>query len=333
MGWRLPLLLILVTALLTAGCVNPASSPVEEASTPEDVEPSTEASRATWFLTGNMGLTTEAPTSPESARVATGNFYSRWATGAEQPTWRGSSAAGDLLLTGNASLTFWAETEHAVPTTGPRDEGFPEYVAYFGVEGSPTAYASISGPDVMLPGEAVRFDVELTLPPGGLVLEEGAHPVVIVAPVQGQDDRATRLDILVNGTEHPSRVEVAAEPVDLGEPRWHLDEAHEGVLAGSAYAAETSATKHEVPVAVNGSTTRLSVSLTSEGVGVRDIDVALRNPDGDLVARGATPHPEEGIVLHAPALAAGGPGSWTVEVVNYGHAAVAYDLEVGLAGR
>jgi hypothetical protein len=286
---------------------------------------------AVFHLGDGWRLTREEPTRTLPQRLDAGNFYARWAQGRDQPTWRGPALEESLHVTGEAQLTFWVEADPAVATTGPEDQGFPEYVVYFGTQESPVAVASPEGPNVKTAGDPVRITASLPTPPGGMVLEEGSHPVVILAPVQAQDDRGPRLEFLVNATGYDARVEAEAQPVHLPDYNTTTRERFTGTLAGSAYAADGATAAATHPLDVTGSTGRIDLQLGSAGAGVRDIDLQVLGPDGDLVAQSVTPHPTEGVVLHEPTLDEVGPGEWTVRVVNYGHAAVDYAVEASVA--
>lgn len=324
---------LLALALAVGGLAAAAS--LETGDTPvfpsQEIEPAGPGDRVAFHLGGDWGLTRSAPASPVPQRLDAGNFYASWAQGRDQPTWRGPALGESLHVTGEAELTFWVEADPVVATTGPQDQGFPEYVVYFGTLESPIAYASLEGPDVKTAGTPVRVTGTLPTPPGGMVLEEGAHPVVILAPVQAQDDRGPRLEFLVNATTHDARVEADAQPVDLPETETASSERFTGTLAGSAYATSQGPTSATHPLPVNATTARVDVQLGSQGAGVRDIDLALLGPDGDLVAQSVTPHPTEGVVLHAPTIEEVGAGDWTIQVTNYGHAAVDYAVESRLA--
>lgn len=302
--------------------LEPAGTALETAGLPGEVE---------FHLGAGWELTRAEPTRTLPQRLDAGNFYASWAQGRDQPTWQGGALEESLHVTGEAQLTFWVEADPVVATTGPQDQGFPEYVVYFGTRDSPIAYASLEGPDLKTAGDPVRVTGTLPTPPGGMVLEEGAHPVVVLAPVQAQDDRGPRLEFLVNATGYDARVEVQAQPVDLPETETASSERFTGTLAGSAYATSQGPTSATHPLEVDASTERVDVQLGSQGAGVRDIDLALLGPDGELVAQSVTPHPQEGVVLHSPTIEEVGTGDWTIQVTNYGHAAVEYAVEASLA--
>jgi hypothetical protein len=63
-----------------------------------------------------------------------------------------------------------------------------------------------------------------------------------------------------------------------------------------------------------------------QGAGIADIDLELLGAEDEVVARSVTPEAVEGLALREPNVAAVGEGPWTLRVVNYGNAAVEYEL-------
>lgn len=319
--------LVLAIALLAAGCVGSAPDSANQVASQADGTSGAWANQ-TLYLTGDMGTSGAEPTG-EPERVPAGNFYTAWTAGEEQPTWQGSTTETGLHIS-EAKLTFFYTAESATATTGPQGEGFPEFVVYVGTEAAPRGWASVEGPDVVQNGEQVRVEANLSLPAGGLVLPAGVEPVVKLAPVQGQGSQEnTRIEFLVNGTETPSRAELTARTMDVEESRATEVVDGGGTLAGSAYATgsggETSSAEHEVQI--EDRHVGLVASLERvQGAGVADIDLQLVGPDGEVRAQSVTPEDDEGLALYAANVEAIGTGTWTLRVVNYGNAAVEYDL-------
>jgi hypothetical protein len=322
---RILVVSLLAVVALLAGCLGVGDPATEEQSS-DPVSGEASANR-TLYLHGEDQLAHREPAG-EPERVPAGSFYTAWAQGEPQPTWTGSALDTSLHVS-DVELTFFYTAESATATTGPQDQGFPEFVVYLGTEQAPMAWASVEGPDVVQEGEVVNVRAELSLPAGGLVLPEGVEPVVKLAPVQGQGSAPeTRIEFLVNGTETPSRAELAAEAIELGEvePRSLLDET--GTLAGSAYALgadeQTTADTYEIdPEGLAGLEARLE---RVQGAGIADIDLELLGAEDEVVARSVTPEAVEGLALREPNVAAVGEGPWTLRVVNYGNAAVEYEL-------
>ncbi len=328
---RILALAILVSISVAAGCLGtetdadqgPPGAPASGLASDGTVE---------LHLTQAMGLTRAAPVEEEPQRVGVGDFYATWTTGDEQPTWTGAPLEGNLLVE-NATLTFFYTSDTAVATTGPEDQGFPEFVVYVGTEAAPMGWASLQGPDVVQQGEIVQINATFSLPTGGLVLPAGAEPVVKIAPVQAQQQEGSSMQILVNSTRTPSRATLSASPIELetSQAEQVLDEA--GTLAGSAYAlgqtegATSQTYEIEVPDGALGLTAQLE---RTTGAGVADIDLEARGPDGEVVAMSVTPEDDEGLGLYAPNLAAVGPGTWQLRVTNYGNVAVQFTLQAHL---
>ncbi len=312
--------------LLAAGCLateEPNSrSPGSQSATERFELPET------LYLDADTRLRGDAPTDQEAEGVPVGSFYTAWAEGAEQPTWTGPALSSPARVT-NATLTFYYTAETTVATTGPQDQGFPEFVVYLGTEQAPMGWASLQGPDVVQQGDQVEITGELSLPAGGLVYRTGDAPVVKIAPVQAQGDEGSRLIILVDGAEAPSRVDMDVEPVTL--PGWTPGTPiqHDGTLAGSAYATgpQEGTTAASFPVDLRPGHAGIIVDLErATGAGIADIDLELIGPDGVVVARSVTPEDDEGLALFAPNVEAIGHGTWTLRVVNYGNVAVQFEL-------
>lgn len=326
------LLALLLTTAGLAGCLGS-----QQTADPADGRPAADPTGGSLaselYLTGAMALTPTPPTSDEPEAVPVGSFYTAWAQGDEQPTWTAKGPVEAPVRITEAALSFHYTAETAVVTTGPQDQGFPEFVVYLGTEAAPMAWASVAGPDIVQEGEIVEAEAPLTLPEGGLVLPAGAMPVVKIAPVQAQQEQGARLEVLVNATSTPSRVELTTEPIELVETTEQpvLDE--EGQLAGSAYALGQTegASSMSFPVEVPATAVGLTASLErTTGVGIADIDLEVQAPDGTIIAQSVTPEDDEGLALYAPNLAVGGPGTWTLVVTNYGNVVTGFHLTAQL---
>lgn len=327
--WLLVLALALV---LFAGCLGADEEGSGETASEDETQEVDTATASLWlegpmYLTGSMGLSSTL--GDETQWVAAGSFYTAWAQAEEQPTWEGRALQTGLHVS-SVELSFYYTSESATVTTGPEDQGFPEFVVYFGTEKAPMAWASVDGPDVVTDSQIVHAEAELSLPEGGIVLPAGVKPVVKLAPVQGQGSQEnTRLVFLVNSTATPSSATIDAQEisVDEGEDQRVIDTT--GTLAGSAYAlgAEetTTADVHELEV-TSEHVGLLAELQRLEGAGIADIDLELLDPDGQVVARSVTPEADEGLALYQPNVDAIGEGTWTLRVVNYGNAAVTYEL-------
>lgn len=325
--------LLVAGLIVLSGCLGsqtpeqPGNRTQPQVSVEEDVQ-----ALPTLFLTQGMTLTRQAPEGDEPNRIPMGNFYANWTMGSEQPTWTGPTTRTAYRIT-SVHLTFWYTSNQATATTGPQDQGFPEFVVYFGTERAPMAWASLEGPDLVRSEDVVKASGKLALPAGGLVLPAGVRPIVKIAPVQAQGDRAGELVLLVNSTETASRAMLEGEPISL--PPSTASEAFNttGVLAGSAYVTgpQEGATSANHTVEVPAGSLGLTARLTRvQGAGVADIDLELIGPDGEVKARSVTPEDDEGLALYAPNVDAIGTGTWTLRVVNYGNAAVQYRLAAHL---
>lgn len=323
-------LILLLLSSLAAGCLG---SQTQDPGNQEDGPNDGDAPRTLdLFLNEARGLTQAAPVDDDPQPVAVGDFYATWTAGDEQPTWTGPGL-DQALLVENATLTFYYTSDTAVATTGPQDQGFPEFVVYLGTEAAPMGWASLQGPDLVQQGEIVEIQGTLELPTGGLVFPAGAEPVVKIAPVQAQQEEGSSMEILVNSTETPSRATLTAHPVELAPSQEELVLDETGLLAGSAYALGQTegATSQTFEVQVPDEALGLTAALErTTGAGIADIDLEARGPGGDVVAMSVTPEDDEGLALYGPNLEAIGPGTWELRVTNYGNVAVEFDLQASL---
>lgn len=333
---RILLFALLLTTSLGVGCLG---SDEGAGSQDQDRNPGTggqQTSERVLYLRQDLGLAKAPPEDQDPHQVPVGDFYRTWAAGEEQPTWTGPAASTDLLVTG-ANLTFYYTSDTAVATTGPQDQGFPEFVVYVGqvTDGRevPMGWASVQGPDVVRQGEIVELQADLSLPAGGLVIPAASQPLVKIAPVQAQQEEGSQMRILVNSTETPSRITLTGPPIELeaSTPEPALDE--QGLLAGSAYAlgqtegASSRTFEIQVPPDALGLTATLD---RLQGAGIADIDLEARGPGGEVAAMSVTPEDDEALALYAPNLGAVGTGTWELRVTNYGNVAVQFHLETSL---
>lgn len=306
----------LASVLALAGCLGGSEVP---APPPADV---VEPLPSTLYLNAAGSLTAHVPVSAEPEAYDVGSFYEAWTAGEDQPTWSMENPFAGAIASA-ATLTYYYTSEAAVPTTGPQDQGFPEFVVYAGVEGAPMGWASVSGPDVVQADEVVEIVMPLSLPKGGLVIPAGTPPTVKIAPVQGQTDQ-NPVVLLLNSTQTPSRVDLTLEPFDAPAVSESVLLDTAGTLVGSAYALGGSegTTMRSYPIELAPEALGLRVRMERvEGTGIADIDLAVVGPDGEVAAQSVTPEPREGVDLWLPNIeASGGSGTWTVQVTNYGNA-------------
>lgn len=304
-------------AVVLAGCAAPAPAPASD-------DP---AVVATWWLT-DTAFSRDAPPEGEPIRVPSGNFFDAWRRGEGLPTWRGPAPDATLLATA-VRVVAWAEAPNGAAQGGR----FPSYIAYVGNAGYLQAQASLPPLGVVPPGDRRELVFDLALPAGGLVLRADEPLELLLTPVQSNDDRAQGIDFLVGSAATPSRVEV--EGTRLALPPTGDDEhrdSHTGRLAGSAYAptgAVEGVSAATFPFDVPEGATEATVTMTvTSNVGIPDVDLTVYMPDGTAAANSVTPYGVEAVRLLAPNLAAGGSGTWTAEVVDYGSATAEFALEI-----
>lgn len=318
---------MLLVALVLAGCSAPAARPPAASG---DVTPAT----ATFWLT-DVGFTTAPPVDGEPVRVPSGNFFDAWARGEGLPTWRGAGPDATVLATA-VRVVAWAESPEGAAQAGR----FPSYIAYVGNEGFLQGQASLEPLGAVQPGDRRELVFDLALPAGGLVLVAGEPLELLLTPVQSNDDRAQGIDFLVGSASTPSRVEIDATPVTLparedGEEHAR-DESHTGTLAGSAYAptgAVEGVSARTFPFEVDADALEVTVTMTvTSNVGIPDVDLIVYMPDGTAAADSVTPYGVEAVRLLAPNLDAGGRGTWTAQVVDYGSASADFEIVIAVKG-
>ncbi|HVL48249.1 MAG TPA: hypothetical protein VM889_06815 [Candidatus Thermoplasmatota archaeon] len=322
---RAPAFALLLVLAPLAGCIGgPAAPPAT------DEGPAVVPERLTLWLTGGSrpGLSANAPTSEKPEEVAGGNFFAQWGEPGGYASFIGAPPGGNLLVVGNATVTFFAKANGPAVQAGV----FPHFIAYLGTVGILNADGSAQGSAAMRPGDVVETKSDLKLPKGGLLLERDLALQVMLSVVLTQagarGDGSDDVVFLVNSTRTPSRVEFDAILVpDLpapGEPEaGKLDDR----LAGSAYAgAREGASQKSHPLAIPPGTARVFVLLKrDQAAGFGDLDLAIVDANGTEVARGVTPFGVERVLLHPHQLGAG--GAWKMVVSNYGSATSTYSLE------
>lgn len=310
------LALTLVALVLTAGCVG----------APEGSDAATDAAagaareRTGWF-SADMTLAEAAPA--ESAGVGAGSFFLAWAEGADYPTWLDAPASEAVLVTNVTSKLF-------LRATGPVVESgrFPDVMIYGGVGDSWMAIATTKFASVLVPGEVHEIDLELELPPGGLVLPPGESLGFKVVPVMHQSDAAD-VEILVGG-DTASRATWTQAPIAPAAPSTLAHGDARGETVGSAYAGEaapeSTSFRHAVPLDAAPSAFLVWMN-TTDAAGVPDIDLSLELPDGEVVAFSGTPTPREFLRLHARNFEGAGAGEYVIVVTSYGSARSAFTIE------
>lgn len=328
--------LLLMTGSVLAGCLAEETPRTGE----EDVTaPEPKTTRSTWFFSDGWGLDEAEPVG-DTKRAPLGDFYSKWAQGGPFPEWVSAPLPDPLLVTGKVRLEFFVTTDSLVTST---PGVFPDFVLYFGTsesvmaDYSPRAIQPVADQDfsIVKTGDAVRVLVEMTLPPGGITVPAGTGLRVITAPVMLETD-VNDLLVLYGSTQYPSHVAFDATPLPAAllsdgprDVRTYGDSYE--LTAGSIFHGQEidGVTIQNLTVEVHENDTTFLADLRFTGMTpFPDMDLYVYAPNGTLVARSVTPGPDESVHLHAANLAAVGPGTWTVKVVNYVTPRATFDLSV-----
>jgi hypothetical protein len=314
--------LFLVAAGLLSGCVESESA--------GPAAPMHGAHRHVSYLHPGGLLSGQQP-EPTSQRLSWS--YQDWILGSTPPTWNGSPGDHAMLVT-QATLTVEYRAVQPLVSSNLR----PEFTAWFGTFDSEGRAAVVDhlfadGPDVLVPGETHTVTFEIGLPAGGLVRATGEALLVLVATYYPDTDEGT-MEVLLGA----SHLEWWAHPVPDAAPTAFDESILEGSLVGGrcvadANAAGTAAAVHELVVPANAVQLTLDLHrVGGQGAGP-DLDMALRNADGDLVAYAGGSASPEAIRLYPANLEAAGPGPLRLTVYNCQPQASDYSVKVrvGLA--
>jgi hypothetical protein len=315
----LAILAVLGFALL-AGCVG------DDATVPSGAM-QTEPQVHVAYLHPDGTLTGRQP-EPASQRLAWS--YQDWLLGSTPPNWDGVPGDHAVRVT-QATITVQYRAVQPVVSSNLR----PEFTAWFGTFDAEGRSAIVDhlfadGPDVLLPGETHTITFEVGLPLGGLVRATGEAFVLQVATYYPDSGDGT-MEVLFG----ESRLEWWAIPVPDVTPALVEESTLRGSLLGGrcvadANAAGTASALHEIVVPANA----VQLTLHLERVGGQgagpDLDMALRNPDGDLVAYAGGSASPEAIRLYPANLEAAGPGPLQLMVYNCQPQASEYTVAVRL---
>ncbi len=311
--------LLLLPALVFSGCIAPP--PVDPTPAPGSPASSTmgtlgDPEAFVRYLTPEGGFTSEAPTG-EPARMPMSWSWTEWLQGVAPPTWYTANDEVPMLITA-ANVTYYAGTDHPLPGHDLR----PEFTAWWGVNDGYVTHTFHPGPDVFGPGDVAEVTMEFDIPAGGLVVTPGDHQSLRIASYYADADGLDTVDLLLAGESAPSRIAFTARPITWPSAAMGREDlvvnVEDGMVNGGRCAAPlnpTGAAMQTYPFEVPEDAILLSVFVDRRGgQGGPDIDFALRNASGDRIASGQGSGGTEHVTLYWPNLAAGGPGTWTLEV-------------------
>ena len=282
-----------------------------------------------------MGLQPELP----PAGYAAGNSFSSGFLTNDLKEWLSEAVPAGLWLVGNVTIDYWVRsTGTPAPLAVPRDPSDPSSVGqgyhFFNQFGSDRtfqpAYAVEYSDAVPQEGTVDHYVEELTLEPGGFVLERGDRVRLLLTDLALDGANGGGHDVLF-GPDHPSFVSFTAKCwPDL---QWQGDEvlldeavslpANQGLLFGGAAQGHQSneANSAEFDLTVPPGTGRLTVQLRQSGDAnpvKDDIDITLLDRSGQEAWSIGSPYSDESGTLWADNLEAKFPsGEMTVRVDSY----------------
>lgn len=166
------------------------------------------------------------------------------------------------------------------------------------------------------------------------MLPAGEPLELLLTPVQTNDDRAHRIDFLVDAASTPSRIELEVAPVALPASGALVEETFTGRLVGTAYApapqpAQTADHAFDVPTGTSRVEVRMEVL---SNVGFPDVDLAVLAPDGRELASSVTPYGVEAVRLFPANLAnVTLPATLVARVAEYGSTTAEYRVTIAVA--
>lgn len=331
-----PVVLVLM-GVLFAGCLGADEQDLPTLTAAEEAT----VNATSWAFDDAWGLTEGLPTG-ETSFQALGDFYSRWAVGSGFPQWTSAPLDRAIVVDGPVVLDFWVTAESATTSTPGI---FPDFVVYFGTTDSVLSVVSptnlkpvVADFSVITADDAVLVHAEFAVPPGGITVPAGAGLRVVTAPVMMESDAAD-LEVLYGSADFPSGVAFSYHNSSELVSTWTDRHEHSGdhVLAAGTFlhGVEVEDTNIYVEtVEITQSHRALLVDLDFTGsTPFPDMDLYVLAPDGSEVALSVTPGADEAVHLYSANLAAVGPGTWSIKVINYVTVQAAFTLSVVVLGE
>lgn len=286
----------LLTIILLAGCTSPADVATEPGPDPEP----TVAAWQTWTLRPDGSLVAAAAV---DGAVALDWGYTDWLTGVRPPAWTGAFDGAVRITEGRIHLGF-----DAVRPSISGDVR-PELTAWWGTDTSIQHHVFIDAPDTVTPGQRINGSADLRIPEGGLVVSPERLMLLRVGHyyLDGQ-----ALSLRLADTSLELLVEPLAWPAHESETV--LDET--GTFVGNRCVQDVNVqglAEALYPVELHAGD-GLSVRLVQTEGRTKDIDLAVRGPDGQDVGGGHGSFDVKGADVWWPNTEAAGNGTYTVHV-------------------
>ncbi len=256
-------------------------------------------------------------TSPGEAAVPIGWSYQDWFTGTLPPAWIGTPFDQDVVLHAvNVTATFRAEA----PNVAATQESRPQFTLWFGTGPAGETpglveHAFLPAPLVWMAGDEETVTFEVDLPMGGLAVESGWQIVARLATYFPDHDGQVSLVL------GDANVSWSASPYDSREAGAGESMTFTGTLTGGRCMApleNNGSARSTHAFMVPDDATGIDVLLDRRGgAGAGpDLDMFLRDANGDVVIYAAGSSSPEAIRARLPNLEAAAPGEWTLTVYN-----------------
>lgn len=300
----------LVAAALLAGCLTtPDDHPNHDPDTTQDP-----VTAWAFNLTTDHALTldTAAP-----GLVPLGWSNQHWAQGTPPQTWQLAQNASMRVHKATAILTFQAD-----PAALGSQYRSGEVTAWWGAGDSIIGHTTTATPTPMQGRFEASFELEV--PKGGLITTP-RHPMTLMVGTYALDDEHTAFISLATG---PSRFIIEAEPIQVAD--W--TDPHNGFRIGEIGGdcttdGITQRVEHTIDIDPAWQQVELHL-LPSSGYGIPDLDLYLRDANGEYPMRTHGPGPYEVMRLYDINLAHA-PHPWTLEVLAVCAGLWSYEIHFG----
>lgn len=280
-----------------AGCASPVT---QEA--PAPIEAATPVWQ-TWNLSADGSLVLDPQ---DHAVTALDWSYDDWVQGTRAPEWRGPVTEQPFrVLEGSLQLSY-VSTAPLVASGDLR----PELTAWWGSDSSIQHHVFMDGPDVVTTGTRIDVESALRIPEGGFVYGPGSIPTLRVGHYY-LGAQAQPMQLMTG----PSQLHLLVEPVAFPSHTTETVLDVTGDLLGNRCLADANVNDMAQAFHTLELTDRDAISVRLSMTGqTRDIDFAVRGPDGQDVGGGHGSDDVEGADVWWPNTAAAGNGTYTIQI-------------------
>lgn len=198
----------------------------------------------------------------------------------------------------------------------PSEAGAPTIGVWFGTVERNIAFLTADVPATLQPDEVQTVTLSVARPDGGILFRAG-ESLVVKAYLSYQTADGSEVSWLVGGDD-PAGFTLALAPVALGPTQALvlLDEEAEATPSPAFTANDPRPLEFTFDVPPGARVLVAQLVGTPRAGGTMDMDLTLRNADGDLVGGSFGPYAQEAIALGPGALEASGGGTFTARVAS-----------------